>query len=36
VRVTFSPAGAQKLTFNIRGHAADLAPVAGDTGEEEK
>jgi hypothetical protein len=36
VRVTFAPAGAQKLTFNIRGHAADLAPVASDTGDEEK
>ena len=36
VRVTFAPAGAQKLTFNIRGHAADLAPVAADTGDEEK
>jgi hypothetical protein len=36
VRVTFVPAGAQKLTFNIRGHAADLALIAGDTGDEEK
>jgi hypothetical protein len=36
VRVTFAPAGAPKLTFNIRGHAADLAPVAADTGDEEK
>jgi hypothetical protein len=36
VRVTFSPAGAQKLTFNIRGHAADLAPVTNDAGDEEK
>lgn len=35
-RVTFVPAGAQKLTFNIRGHAADPAPVASDSGEEEK
>ena len=25
-RVTFTPAGGQKLTFNVRGHAADLAP----------
>jgi hypothetical protein len=36
VRVTFTPTGGQKLTFNIRGHAADLAPVANDTGDEEK
>ena len=36
VRVTFAPAGGQKLTFNIRGHAADRAPVASDSGDEEK
>ncbi|MBZ5629054.1 MAG: hypothetical protein LAO06_09330 [Acidobacteriia bacterium] len=35
-RVTFNPAGGQKLTFNIRGHAADLAPVANDPGDEDK
>jgi hypothetical protein len=35
-RVTFTPSEGQKLTFNIRGHAADLAPVANDTGEEDK
>lgn len=36
VRVTFAPAGAQKLTFNIRGHAADLAPVTTESEDEEK
>ena len=36
VRVTFSPAGAPKLTFNIRGHAADLAPMTSESGEEDK
>ena len=36
VRVTFSPAGAPKLTFNIRGHAADLAPMTNESGDEEK
>jgi hypothetical protein len=36
VRVTFAPAGAQKLTFNVRGHAADLAPLANESGDEEK
>ncbi|MBZ5568797.1 MAG: hypothetical protein LAN64_13220 [Acidobacteriia bacterium] len=35
-RVTFNPAGAQKLTFNIRGHAADLAPAPNDPGDEDK
>jgi hypothetical protein len=35
-RVTFVPAGAQKLTFNIRGHAADLAPVASDSVDDDK
>ena len=36
VRVTFAPAGAQKLTFNIRGHAADLAPAASEAGDDDK
>ena len=36
VRVTFAPTGGQKLTFNIRGHAADLAPTATEPGDEEK
>jgi hypothetical protein len=35
-RVTFSPTVGQKLTFNVRGNAADLAPAAGDAGEEDK
>jgi hypothetical protein len=35
-RVTFTPSEGQKLTFNIRGHAADLAPMANDTADEEK
>ncbi len=34
--MTFVPAGGQKLTFNIRGHAADLAPAAGNADDEEK
>jgi hypothetical protein len=36
VRVTFSPISGQKLTFNIRGHAADLAPAPADAADEEK
>ena len=32
VRVTFAPAGGQKISFTIRGHAADLVPE----GEEER
>ena len=32
VRVTFAPAGGQKVSFTIRGHAADLVPE----GEEER
>ncbi len=36
VRVTFAPAGGQKLTFNVRGHAADLAPAASEPADEEK
>jgi hypothetical protein len=35
-RVTFTPTGGQKLTFTVRGHAADLAPTADDAGDEEK
>jgi len=36
VRVTFSPSSGQELTFNIRGHAADLAPAPADAVEEKK
>ena len=36
VRVTFAPAGAPKLTFTVRGHVADLAPVTGDAGSDEE
>jgi hypothetical protein len=35
-RVTFTPTGGQKLTFNVRGHAADLATAATEAGDEEK
>ncbi len=35
-RVTFVPSSGQKLTFNVRGHAADVALPATDAGEEEK
>ena len=35
-RVTFVPTGGQKLTFNVRGHAADLAPVSDAAGDEDK
>jgi hypothetical protein len=36
VRVTFTPADGQKLTFNVRGHAADMAVAAPDSGDEDK
>ncbi len=35
-RVTFLPTNGQKLTFTVRGHAADVAPVASDTGDDDK
>ena len=35
-RVTFIPAGGQKLTFAVRGHAADAVMVTSDSGDEEK
>jgi hypothetical protein len=36
VRVTFAPAAGQRLTFNIRGHAADLAPVTSEATDDDK
>jgi hypothetical protein len=35
-RVTFQPAGGQKLTYSVRGHAADLAIDSPASAEEEK
>jgi hypothetical protein len=35
-RVTFMPSLGQKLTYSVRGHAADLAPASDAAGDEDK